>query len=178
VPNTKVVTNIQIYLYPKFHIFLRFLIISFPFISLLLGKSNWKRNLKLKKDLGPLRPRRPTITAPSSPIPRMRWPVTASCSTVTAGWPHLLGPSSPKSPLPRTHWRRRRDSSRCAELSPSSSCHDIAHLCTYLLEPSHPASCHRVVAPLRCHLCLTAPPLRHRCTAMMPMPSLSVPKFS
>jgi hypothetical protein len=45
---TKVVPNVQIYLHAKFHIFLGSPIISFQFISHLPGKSNWKREIKLK----------------------------------------------------------------------------------------------------------------------------------
>jgi hypothetical protein len=67
VPTTKVVENIKIYLYAKFHIFLRS-----PSISLFLFSPadlfNWKKDLNSKYRHGPVSPRSAQLGASHGPI--------------------------------------------------------------------------------------------------------------
>jgi hypothetical protein len=92
VPNIKVVSNIQIYLHAKFHIFLRsliFLIFLFSHVDLF----NWKKDINSKYHRGPLSPRSAQLGASLGPIQHAK-PATPSISSGRC----QAGPSASRTP--------------------------------------------------------------------------------
>jgi hypothetical protein len=80
----KVVPNIQIYHHTKFHIFLGSPSISFQFISHLPRKSSYKREIKLKKLLGPFSSMSAQSYSTYRPSPCMIMVMTVSRTPVIA----------------------------------------------------------------------------------------------
>jgi hypothetical protein len=127
VRNTKVVANIQIYLHAMLHISLRSLSIPFQFISYLLEKSKWKREIKLKQGPGRFPPRR-LVIGMSRPI-FVREPGLPSAlhhHRLQMG-PACRGYFPPIFPCSAPAWRRRQNCHRQAgHPSPPLHYHDIS----------------------------------------------------
>jgi hypothetical protein len=81
--------NIQLYLHAKFHIFLRSLSISFPFILTYLKKQT-EKGIEIGKGVSDPFSSTGLLLQRPGPIPRVSQPITISRATVTASWAPLM----------------------------------------------------------------------------------------
>jgi hypothetical protein len=150
VANIKVVPNILICLHAKFHIFLRYLNISFYFIFSPALKIKWKRNFKKGKASRAIflhvslllqRPQ-PISTREPDLLPVIVLP------TLMTGT-HLSGLSPPNPPLLLPVWQSRPNCRHQVSHSSPPLCCEDARGCGCHLESSHQLWCN-VASHRRC----------------------------